>query len=110
MPAEHIVHVEELITQLTEPWQPIDVCTSNGQVGRAALFSGEYHWHKHDDADELFVVLSGRIVVQVRGGKDIVLSRGDTAVIPCGVEHCPRADEPSIVLMIEPEDLKSEGD
>nr|WP_240923467.1 cupin domain-containing protein [Thermococcus sp. 18S1] len=55
-----------------------------------ALFDGEYHWHRHENEDELFYVYRGRIVVQLRGQPDVVLSEGEMTVVPRGMEHCPR--------------------
>jgi mannose-6-phosphate isomerase-like protein (cupin superfamily) len=75
-----------------------------------ALFDGEYHWHKHRNEDEFFYVYRGSIVVQVKGQPDVALHEGEMAVIPKGVEHCPKSLEPSYVLMFEPYILQSRGD
>lgn len=56
-------------------------------------------WHTHADTDDVFIVLSGKITIQLRD-RDIVLGPGDFYVIPTGVEHCPRAEEDSEVLLI----------
>ena len=92
------------------PWFPVDVAGVNNQVVRMALYKGEYHWHKHDNEDELFYVLQGRITIQMKNYPDLVLSEGDMAVVPKVIEHCPKSGAESYVLMFEPYELKSKGD
>ena len=53
---------------------------------------GEYTWHKHDDTDDLFLVLSGRVTIRLRDG-EVTLGEGELLVVPRGVEHCPVAEE-----------------
>lgn len=89
---------------------PIDVVMMNDQVIRMSYIDGEFHWHKHKDQDELFYILKGRLVIQLKNQPDIPLSEGQIAVIPKGVEHCPKSIEPSYVLLFEPFSLKSQGD
>jgi mannose-6-phosphate isomerase-like protein (cupin superfamily) len=70
---------------------------------------GEFVWHKHDDTDDFFLVLKGRLRIQLRGNDDVVLEPGDLFVVPKGVEHCPRADEETHVLLIEPAGTQNTG-
>jgi len=102
--------LSDVIDGIEDAWSPVDVAYVNDQVVRTALFHGEYHWHKHELEDELFLVYSGAIRIHVKGEGIIKLSRGQLCVIPKGVEHKPEADEPSIVLLFEPSVLKSRGD
>jgi mannose-6-phosphate isomerase-like protein (cupin superfamily) len=74
-----------------------------------ALVEGEYHWHKHANEDELFYVLKGSMVIQLREEPDVSQSAGEMAVVPKGMEHCPKSAEPSHVLMFEPYVLTSRG-
>ena len=105
-----IVDLEEKIAAIAKPWSPIDVTYINDQVVRAAIFEGEYHWHKHDEEDELFYVHRGAIRIQVKDRDTIDLGEGQMCVIPMGVEHKPSSSEPSVVLLFEPSKLKSRGD
>ena len=105
-----LINLEAKIREINKPWSPIEVARVNDQVIRMALLEGEYHWHKHINEDELFYVYRGSIVVQLKGRPDISLHEGEMAVIPKGVEHCPKSLEPSYVLMFEPSVLKSRGD
>ena len=95
--------------EITKPWTPIDVARFNDQVVRLALFRGEYHWHRHENEDELFFVFKGKITIQLRGQNDMVLNEGEMGLVPKGIEHCPKSDDDSYVLMIEPFSLSSAG-
>jgi mannose-6-phosphate isomerase-like protein (cupin superfamily) len=70
---------------------------------------GEFVWHKHDDTDDFFLVLRGRLTIQLRD-RDVELSEGELFVVPRGVEHCPKADEDTHVLLIEPRGTVNTGD
>ena len=89
---------------------PINVARVNDQVMRMSYIDGEFHWHKHTNQDELFYILKGRIIIQLKNQPDITLSEGQIAVIPKGVEHCPKSIKPSYVLLFEPFSLQSQGD
>ncbi|KYK19930.1 mannose-6-phosphate isomerase [Thermoplasmatales archaeon SG8-52-4] len=89
---------------------PIVIAQLNGQVVRMSYINGEFHWHKHISQDELFYVLKGKIIIQLKEQKDITLSEGQMAVIPKEILHCPKSIEPSYVLLFEPIDLKTHGD
>ncbi len=89
---------------------PINVARVNDQVIRMSYIDGKFHWHKHTNQDELFYILKGKIVIQLKDQTDITLSEGQIAVIPKGVKHCPKSIEPSYVLLFEPFVLKTRGD
>jgi mannose-6-phosphate isomerase-like protein (cupin superfamily) len=92
-----------------EHWQPKIVAQVNDYDVRIVKVKGEFVWHKHDDTDDFFLVLSGRLTIQLRD-RDVELSAGELFVVPRGVEHCPRADEPAEVLLIEPLGTTNTGD
>jgi quercetin dioxygenase-like cupin family protein len=89
---------------------PIDIALVNDQVVRMSFIDGEFHWHKHNNQDELFYILKGKILIKLRNQPDIKLSEGQIAVIPKGIEHCPISIEPSYVMLFEPYNLKTYGD
>jgi mannose-6-phosphate isomerase-like protein (cupin superfamily) len=70
---------------------------------------GEFTWHRHVDTDELFLVLDGDPTLQLRDG-DVVLRPRELYVVPHGVEHCPRADVETTVLLLEPRGVLNTGD
>ena len=68
----------------------IDVARVNNQVVRMSYVDGEFHWHKHTNQDELFYIIKGKLVIQLKNQPDVTLSEGEMTVIPKGVEHCPK--------------------
>ena len=71
---------------------------------------GEFVWHSHADTDDFFLVVAGRLTIQLRDRDDVELGPGELFVVPRGVEHCPRADEEAHVLLIEPIGTPNTGD
>ena len=69
---------------------------------------GEFVWHKHDDTDDFFLVLSGRIIIQLRDGA-VRLGPGEVFVVPEGVEHRPVAEDEAHILLIEPRGTPNTG-
>jgi mannose-6-phosphate isomerase-like protein (cupin superfamily) len=86
---------------INEFWSPKIVGELNGQHVKLAKLQGEFVWHHHDEEDELFLVLDGRLLIQFRDG-DVVMEAGDCLVIPRGVEHRPVAGEEVSILLFEP--------
>jgi mannose-6-phosphate isomerase-like protein (cupin superfamily) len=70
---------------------------------------GDFVWHKHDETDDFFMVLDGHLTIQLRD-RDVELGPGELFVVPRGVEHCPRAEEETHVLLIEPRETVNTGD
>ncbi|GMA87110.1 hypothetical protein GCM10025868_23600 [Angustibacter aerolatus] len=87
---------------LDEYWSQRVVGSANGNLFKVAKGIGSTNWHSHDDQDETFVLLHGRLTVQPRSG-DVHLEPGDLFVVPRGVEHCPVADEEARFLLVGPE-------
>ena len=88
--------------QLPEFWSQRVVAQGNGNLFKVAKGTGSTEWHSHDDQDETFLLLEGRLTVQLRDG-DVELTPGDLLVIPRGVEHCPKADGEARFLLVGPE-------
>jgi mannose-6-phosphate isomerase-like protein (cupin superfamily) len=70
---------------------------------------GSFTWHKHDETDDCFLVLKGRITIHMREG-NVSLGPGEMFVVPRGVEHCPVADDEAHLLLIEPTGTPNTGD
>ncbi|KPK63707.1 mannose-6-phosphate isomerase [candidate division WOR_3 bacterium SM23_42] len=105
-----IINLEDKIKEIRKPWSPVDIARVNDQVVRMALIKGEFHWHKHTHEDELFYAYKGNITIQLKDQPDIVLHEGEIVVIPKGMEHCPKGDEPAYNLLFEPSSLQTRGD
>ncbi len=91
-----------------ERWSPKIVAELNDAHVKAVKLEGEFVWHHHDEEDELFWVVSGRLRMQLRDG-DVLLGPGELLVVPRGVEHCPLAEEETHVVLIEPKTVLNTG-
>lgn len=89
------------LDDVTEHWSPKVVGRVNDQYVKVAKLLGEFVWHRHDDEDELFQVLRGRLRIQFEGGAETVLQAGEFCIVPRGVLHNPVADEECWIMLIE---------
>jgi mannose-6-phosphate isomerase-like protein (cupin superfamily) len=103
------VSLVEKLAGFSEHWQPRTVAEFNGHDVMVVKLKGEFIWHKHDDTDDLFLVLRGQLVIQLRD-RDVVLGPGELFVVPRGVEHRPVAVEEVHLLLIEPSGTPNTGD
>ncbi|MDH6431650.1 mannose-6-phosphate isomerase-like protein (cupin superfamily) [Streptomyces sp. SAI-144] len=103
------VNLADKLAQFSELWSQKQVAVLNDYEVKLAKLKGEFVWHTHEDTDELFLVISGRLTIQLRDG-DVVLEPGELFVVPRGVEHCPRADEETAILLFEPAGTVNTGD
>ncbi|MFJ2957901.1 cupin domain-containing protein [Streptomyces sp. NBC_00669] len=102
------VNLAAKLASFDELWAQRTVADVNDYEVKLAKLHGEFVWHRHDDTDELFLVVSGRLTIQLRDG-DVVLGPGELFVVPKGAEHCPRADEETAVLLLEPAGTSNTG-
>jgi len=91
------VNLLEAAGELETHWVPETVDAYNGDAVQVIKVKGEFVWHHHDRTDDLFLVLEGSVVVQLREG-DVTLGPGELLVFPAGIEHCVRADEEAKLL------------
>jgi mannose-6-phosphate isomerase-like protein (cupin superfamily) len=103
------INLLEKLALLDEPFRPGIVGYLNDYKLEVVKVRGEFVWHKHDETDDFFLVLSGRLTIQLRD-RDVSLAAGELFVVPRGVEHCPKADEEAHVLLIEPAGTVNTGD
>ncbi|MEU4969856.1 cupin domain-containing protein [Streptomyces smyrnaeus] len=103
------VNLADKFAQFSELWSQKKVAVLNDYEVKLAKLKGEFVWHTHDDTDELFLVISGRLTIQLRDG-NVVLEPGELFVVPRGVEHCPVADEETAILLFEPAGTMNTGD
>lgn len=94
------IDVGGLVDACTDQWYNQTLCKVDESVVRLGVVRGEYHWHKHDNEDEFFYVVSGQLLIDLEDGC-IDLTPGKGVVIPKGVMHHPRAPERTVILMVE---------
>lgn|SRR5574341_45393 len=104
-----VVSLPEKFHRTREYWSPKIVGELNETYVKVVKFRGEFLWHHHDAEDELFLVIQGRLRMQLRDG-DREIGPGEFIIVPRGVEHCPLAltDEVQVVL-IEPKTTLNTG-
>ncbi|GAB3583723.1 cupin domain-containing protein [Leifsonia lichenia] len=106
---ETVHNLDDAIAAIAEHWQPHRLTSVNDYDVKVVKLLGEFVWHTHPDTDELFLVLSGRLTIQLRDG-DVHLGPNDVFVVPRGVEHCPLADEEVRAVLFEPKGTVNTGD
>jgi mannose-6-phosphate isomerase-like protein (cupin superfamily) len=100
------INISDELESITEYWSPKIIGDLNRDHVILAKLKGEFFWHKHDDEDELFFILKGKLIIKFED-KDLYLSVGDMAIIPKGVLHMPVAEEEAHIMLIEPKGTKS---
>jgi len=103
------VNLARKLALFDDHWQPRIVAETNGQKVMLVKVLGEFVWHSHADSDDLFLVLSGRLLIDLPD-ETITLEPGELVVVPRGIEHRPRAAELTELLLIEPLGVANTGD
>lgn len=103
------IDVTALAKACTHEWFNQTLCKVSDSVVRLGVVRGEYHWHKHDDLDEFFYCVSGKLLVDLEG-RTVELAPGQAVVVPKGVVHRTRAPERTVMLMVEGQDIVPTGD
>lgn len=107
--SDDVRNVLTALSQVPGPWQPHRLTSINDYDVKVVKLLGEFVWHTHPDTDELFLVISGELTIQLRD-RDVVLGPHDVFVVPKGVEHCPKADAEVQALLFEPQGTVNTGD
>ena len=102
------VNLAEKFSLVDEPWQPKIVAELDDSYVKVVKVRDDFVWHHHDDEDELFLVVAGRLRMELRDG-DVILEPGELLVVPKGVEHRPVAQEETHVVLIEPKTTLNTG-
>jgi mannose-6-phosphate isomerase-like protein (cupin superfamily) len=103
------INLAEKLATFAEHWSPRIVGGFNGHDLMVVKVKGEFVWHSHPDTDDFFMVLKGRLRIEMREG-NVELEAGEIYVVPKGVEHRPVAEEEAELLIIEPAGTPNTGD
>jgi mannose-6-phosphate isomerase-like protein (cupin superfamily) len=101
VPAEAAAH---------EPWFNETLARVNDAVVRLGVVDGDFHWHKHDDQDEFFLVLDGELLIDIAGRETIAVGAHQACTVPKGIVHRTRAPRRTTVVMVEAADVSPTGD
>jgi mannose-6-phosphate isomerase-like protein (cupin superfamily) len=102
------VNLAQKLTLFNEHWNPKIVGELNDSYVKVVKVKGEFVWHHHEEEDELFFVLNGRLLIQFRD-RDVWLDEGEFLVVPRGVEHKPVAPEEVHIMLLEPKTVVNTG-
>jgi mannose-6-phosphate isomerase-like protein (cupin superfamily) len=97
------------VARAQTPWWNRTLCAVNDTWVRLGVLEGTFHWHKHDNEDEFFLVLEGHLDIELED-RMVTLLPGQAFTVPAGVRHCPTARLRTVVLMIEKAGLEPTGD
>ena len=97
---QELVDVNEIVKNCTDKWFNQTLTQVNDSVVRLGIIEGEYHWHKHDDDDEFFFVLRGKLFIDLED-KTVELNPNEGMTISRGVMHKTRAPQKTVILMVE---------
>ena len=102
------VNIKQKLSLFSDHWHPRIIGELNGQHVKVAKIKGEFVWHHHENEDELFLVIKGRLLMKFRD-KDVWLEEGEIIVVPAGVEHMPVAPDEVHILLFEPASTLNTG-
>ena len=104
-----IINISQKFDLFKEHWSPRIVGELNNSHVKLVKLKGEFVWHQHENEDELFLVIKGKLLIKLRD-RDLWLNEGEFVIIPKSVEHCPVAEDEVHVLLLEPKSTLNTGD
>lgn len=104
-----IIDIPKMVNECKDKWFNQTLTKVNDSVVRVGIVEGEYHWHKHDNDDEFFFVLEGKLFIDFKD-KTVKLSPGQGITISRGIVHRTRAPEKTVMLMVEKSSIIPTGD
>ncbi|MCD4672471.1 MAG: cupin domain-containing protein [Anaerolineaceae bacterium] len=103
-----VVNIAEKFRLFDEQWSPKIIGEMNDSYVKIAKLEGAFVWHQHDNEDEMFMIIKGKLLIRLRD-RDLWINEGEFVVIPRGVEHCPVAEEEVYLMMLEPKTTVNTG-
>ena len=102
------INIKEKLIKINEYWSPKVIAEMNNYQFKLAKVKGEFIWHSHDSSDEVFIIIDGKMNIELRD-EIIKLSKGEMYVVPKGVEHKPYAEKECQIMLIEPKEVVNTG-
>ena len=103
------INLKEKLMKFSDHWSPRVIAEMNDYQFKLVKIKGEFIWHKHEDTDEVFIVISGTMNIEFKD-QTITLSEGEMFVVKKGVEHKPYSDNECQVMIVEPKGVVNTGD
>ncbi len=104
-----VINIAHKFNLFNEHWSPRIAGELNDSHIKLAKLHGEFVWHQHENEDEMFLIVKGKLLIKLRD-RDLWLNEGEFVIIPKGVEHCPVAEEEVYVMLLEPKSTLNTGD
>lgn len=104
-----VINLAEKLGKFSEPWSPRVIAEMNDYQFKLVKLKGDFVWHKHDDTDEVFLVVAGEMQIGFRD-REVTVRAGELFVIPKGIEHITRAAQECQAMLIEPRGVVNTGD
>ena len=104
------INIKNKLSQFSDLWSPKIIAEMNDYQFKLVKIIDDFIWHKHDETDEVFIIISGSMDIEFRRNKTIHLNEGEMFVVPKGVEHKPVSSNGCSIMLIEPRGIKNTGD
>lgn len=104
-----VINLNQKFSLFNEHWSPKIIGELNGQAIKLAKVKGEFVWHNHQEEDELFFVIKGKLKIEF-ADKTVEINEGEMIIVPKGVEHKPVAEEEVLLMLFEPHTIKHTGE
>jgi mannose-6-phosphate isomerase-like protein (cupin superfamily) len=111
--SQPVANVRDALEEIDEFWSPRPLVRINDYAVKAVKVQGEFVWHQHSETDEMFLVISGELHIDLRyetGEQRVTLGANDLFVVPRGVEHRPISEAGAEILLLEPAETVNTGD
>ena len=103
------INLASKYNKIDEHWSPKVVAEMNDYQFKLAKIKNDFIWHSHEDTDETFIVIEGKINIEFED-ETVELSEGEMIIVPKGKKHRPYADEEAKIMLIEPRGVRNTGD
>ncbi|MFE3577465.1 cupin domain-containing protein [Lysinibacillus sp. NPDC059133] len=102
------INLQEKLAKFQDHWSPKVIAEMNDYQFKLVKVQGDFVWHKHEDTDEVFIVIEGNLIIEFRDGK-VTLKEGEMFVVPRNVEHKPYAASECKIMLVEPKGVVNTG-
>ena len=103
------INLQDKFSKFSEQWTPKVIAEMNDYQFKLVKIEGEFVWHNHDDTDEVFIVIEGKMFIEFED-ETIELNQGEMYVVPKGVQHKPYAEQECKVMLVEPKGVVNTGE
>lgn len=105
-----VIDIAAIAKDIDEPWTNVSLVKVDDSVVRMGVVEGEFHWHRHSREDEFFLVMEGRLLIDLEGEDTVELDPWQAYTVPKGRLHRTRAPVRTVILMVERAGVQPRGD